>query len=56
MIIPTPPNETAVTILFHKDLADWTKKDRDTILRRLAAFMRKASNDRKRRPRKVVAK
>jgi hypothetical protein len=41
MIIPSPDQAlTAITVIFHKPIADWTANDRDTILRRLREFMR----------------
>jgi hypothetical protein len=56
MIIPaTDEGKTAITVVFWKPLAEWTSKDRDLIIRRLAAFMRKAADDRKRRRRKAAS-
>jgi hypothetical protein len=57
MIIPNAADEgkVAITIFFHRPIELWTKNDRYVILQRLAAFMRKAADDRKRRRRKVAS-
>jgi hypothetical protein len=56
MIIPArDETQTAITVVFWKPVEKWTSKDRAVILQRLAAFMRKAADDRKRRRRKVAS-
>jgi hypothetical protein len=53
MIIPAPrSDETAITILFHKSLADWTADDRKAILRRLKDFMRDRCKEGRQKPRR----
>ena len=56
----TPPGEvlTAITVIFHKPVEDWTRDDRAEIIRRLRQFMRdpaafRRSDARKRRKAKA---
>jgi hypothetical protein len=54
MIIPAPDEAlTAITVIFHKPVENWTADDRTQILRRLRDFMRDpAAFKRKHRRRK----
>jgi hypothetical protein len=59
MIIPAPDEAlTAITVIFHKPVENWTADDRTQILRRLREFMRDPAAfkqcERKRRRRKVT--